>query len=145
MGDSPATLPLVTLRRLVHMDDVCWLGDLTTTGEVICKMLELPWRNNAISRSCIPTGLYEATPYVSSRFGECFAFSNQQTAPRTHIRIHAGNTHRDTSGCLIPGMKHGCIGGDNTPAVLSSRAALAKLRERFPDGMLLHITEPFGA
>lgn len=129
----------------LRLERVATLGDCTLgrvfdvhSRHIVCYTAERRWNNNTISKSCIPAGCYEVRPYLSGRFGKCFAFDDEQTTPRTAIRWHAGNVpHRDSTGCILPGKAYGLLMQE--PAVLHSRAALNGLLQAYPDGFTLHI------
>ena len=138
---SEEKLPVVKLERLIQVREHAWLGrlaDLVSTRKV-CETLELPWRDNAFNISCIPAGTYAVKPYRSRRFGECFAFMDEETKPRTSIRIHAGNFPTETRGCVLVGGWTGFVNG--SLGVVQSQAALRMLRDVYPDGFSLHIKE----
>jgi hypothetical protein len=46
---------------------------------------------------------------------------------RDHILFHAGNTHRDTHGCILLGMQFGKIGSES--AILASRSAFNRFMD----------------
>lgn len=78
-------------------------GDLLTDGRHLCYTLELPWKDNLPSISCIPVGTYPVVIAWSNRF--------QQLMPRligvegrSGILIHQGNTSHDTEGCILVGL-----------------------------------------
>jgi hypothetical protein len=83
--------------------------------------LEDKWRNNEKMISCIPKGKYKIQRHQSPHFGECFKVLDVPN--RSEILIHAGNTQKDTNGCILLGLMYGTIG--TTAAILSSRAAIA--------------------
>lgn len=93
-------------------------------------ILELPWRNNERRISRIPTGTYPAIKHVSPRFGECVWI--QDVPDRSEILIHAGNFHRDTLGCPLPGTALLDIDGDGYRDVINSRVAMRKLMRIVP-------------
>lgn len=131
--------PAFALKRKASFADECVLGVLVSlaTGKAMCATLELPWRDNERDASCLPPGGYGVRPYASRKFGPCFAFDDGETAPRSSIRIHAGNTSADTRGCVLVGRRFGVLGG--RPAVLDSREALAALREALREPFWLEI------
>lgn len=104
-------------------------------GGLCLHVIEPPWRDNLRNRSCIPPGRYEVTPHLSPRFGRVLRVADVEA--RSHILIHAGNIggdtklgyHTHTLGCLLPGLRRGCIevSGCRQRAVLASRPALRKL------------------
>lgn len=81
--------------------------------------LEDAWRNNESFVSCIPVGRYKITPRLSPKFGNTWQVMD--VPERTHILFHAGNTHKDTNGCILLGMQFGELGGHQ--GVLASRSA----------------------
>lgn len=92
-----------------------------------CFTLELPWRDNQRSISCIPAGEYIVKTRQSPRFG--LVFHVQNVEGRTYILFHSGNYAGDvhkgwkthSEGCLLFGKTRGWIG--NQRAVLNSRLA----------------------
>lgn len=97
---------------------------------------ELPWKNNRINVSCIPTGHYLCKPHVSPKFGKCFWL--QDVPGRTEILIHPANWMGDTeegyksdlAGCIAIGMKLvKDVGDNNQDMIQQSRVAVHKLIE----------------
>jgi len=97
-------------------------GELTTDSGFSCFTVEKPWKNNAPWISCIPPGQYEVRPRRYNRGGYA-ALEVLDVPNRTDILIHKGNTAEDVQGCIVPGMRLGCLG--DRWAVLSSSAAFA--------------------
>jgi hypothetical protein len=89
----------------------------------VCETLELPWRDNQRSISCIPTGTYQVVERTSPKFKDHLHVL--KVPGRSYILIHAGNTHNDIRGCILPGVKRGKLGAEN--AVLGSRTALREI------------------
>lgn len=83
--------------------------------------LEDAWRDNERMVSCIPKGTYTIRRHTSPKFGKVFKVLD--VPDRSEILIHAGNTHKDTHGCILLGLMYGTVGTES--AILSSRAALA--------------------
>ena len=100
-----------------------------------CKTLELPWRDNARQRSCVPPGSYLCEMVSSPKFGRVYTLRN--TDPRTHIPYMGGKFAGDNDkrlqtpvqGCILIGKYYGAIDGQR--AILLSRptvrAFMAKL------------------
>ncbi len=110
-----AYLPEATLGKLTIDDNVFWIA-------------ERPWRGNKKEISCIPSGTYTCKRYVSKRFGETFEVT--EVPNRTYILFHVGNfPEKDSHGCLLVGSSLMA----NTPAVASSKNAMAKFREILKD------------
>jgi hypothetical protein len=82
-------------------------GNMGTNGyllhdkRVLCKTIELPWRNNQPSISCIPEGSYNLRERFSTRFGRHLEILNVPN--RSHILFHpANNALRELRGCIAP-------------------------------------------
>lgn len=105
---------------------------LRADGTRVAFSLELPWRDNARSRSCIPAGRYLCRQRRSPRFGEVYAIEG--VAGRSNVLIHAGNVAGDTSkgfasdvlGCVLLGQQLGTLRGQL--ALLVSRPAVSALQ-----------------
>jgi hypothetical protein len=62
-------------------------------GVRVCDTLELPWRENQHSVSCIPAGEYPLAFKYSPKHGcECWHITN--VPDRDDVEIHAGNAVR---------------------------------------------------
>lgn len=93
-----------------------------------CFTLELPWRDNKRSMSCVPKGTYPAKIVQSPRFGRVYLVF--EVPDRSAILKHAGNFAGNTDkgfkthshGCILLGKHRGKINGQ--VAILSSRLAL---------------------
>jgi len=107
------------LMRVSEHNDAT-LGVLCLDGRPMFVTLEDKWRENEKMVSCIPTGVYRCVAHTSPKFGKCFKVLDVPN--RSEILIHAGNTHKDTHGCILLGMMYGTIG--TATAILSSRAAV---------------------
>lgn len=96
-----------------------------------CHTVELPWRDNARQRSCIPVGSYIVIPHRSPRFGRCLWV--QDVPARSGILLHGGNYAGDVEvgwrshsfGCILPGLRRGVLDGQQ--AVLQSTPAVLRL------------------
>lgn len=119
---------MLKLVRVAEYDNAT-LGVMCLDGRPMFVTLEDAWRNNERSRSCIPVGAYEVIAHKSPKFGRCYLLEN--VPGRSEILIHSGNTHEDTSGCILLGMMYGTL-GTNT-AILSSRAAMASFLTALKD------------
>lgn len=121
--------PLVTLTRMETSDEGTF-GKLRF-GELRLYAGELPWRGNAVGKSCILPGDYLCEPYQSKRFGECFRL--QDVPGRTAILMHPANWvgdadkgfKTDVEGCIAPGEARGFVSGQDI--VARSKPALLAL------------------
>lgn len=117
----------LTLQREPGTDEGTF-GRLTGQG-LDLHSLELPWRDNEKSRSCIPTGLYRCRLTHSTRFKRDL-YEVTAVPGRGNILIHNGNTAGDTKkghtsdveGCILLGLRRGALNGQR--AVLDSKKAL---------------------
>lgn len=93
--------------------------------------LELPWRDNAPTISCIPKGVYLCELVDSPSKGLVYEVKNVQG--RSHVLIHAANwagdrakgLHSDLLGCIAPGDSVGTL---QTPAGKMQRAVIGSKR-----------------
>ena len=99
------------------------IGKLFLNGEWLCDTLELPYRDNQRSISCIPAGLYK----VRLRTARESATRNylhllvEDVKDRSHILVHIGNFPKDTKGCILVGI------GREQDFVKNSRLAMELL------------------
>jgi hypothetical protein len=91
-------------------------------GLLICRTIELPWRDNQKLRSCIPEGRYELVKRYSPRYG--WHLLVKGVPNRSFILIHAANdARRELKGCIAP------VSQITSPGKgLLSRNALEKLK-----------------
>lgn len=116
-------MKLKLVRVSEHKDAT--LGVLCIDGRPVFVTLEDKWRDNERQVSCIPKGKYELIAHSSPKFGRTFQVMN--VPDRDAILIHAGNTHKDTHGCILLGLMYGLLGTDS--AILSSRAAMEQFMQ----------------
>ena len=98
-----------------------------------CRTLELPWRDNQRSISCIPPGEYFTKTRRSPRFGLTYHIT--EVPGRSYILIHSGNWAGDknkgfkshVNGCILLGQKRGWLAGQR--AVLNSRITIRRFME----------------
>lgn len=82
-------------------------GILLIGGKPFCGTLEPPTVPNATHpKGCIPLGWYKLTLTRSSKFGRVLPLLNYVPGFEG-IRIHAGNTIKDTAGCVLVGQLAG--------------------------------------
>jgi hypothetical protein len=108
------------LKRDIQTNDVTFgTLELPWCG-VVCRTLELPWRENATGVSCIPEGTYGLSPVYSRTFGSILAV--RDVPDRSLVRVHAGNHTGHTHGCILTGRRVGTLQG--RPFIFNSRDAL---------------------
>lgn len=96
--------------------------------------LEEPWKENARRVSCIPAGEYRCKDFSGMKFQDVWQVLNVPN--RDAILIHAGNTIRDTEGCILVGLTR------RKDGVGSSRDALMWLRTHLPSEFTLRVRSP---
>lgn len=121
-GDGPQ---FVSIRR--------WFTDNSTISELFidgskvrkCYFLEDCVRGEKIAgKTAIPAGTYEIIISYSNKFKQHMPLL-LNVPGFAGIRIHPGNTHKDTEGCLLPGMDK----TEDNRMVIYSRKAYADLYE----------------
>ena len=125
----------ITLQRFIHNKVTFGKLELEWIPEhKDIYTIELPWKDNARSVSCIPQGQYNCRPYSSAKYRNVWTLLN--VPDRSSILIHAGNfasevrlqagQHKsDTEGCILVGMGI----ERKTPMITKSKLALDYLRE----------------
>jgi len=90
------------LQRKTEINNTVF-GELFINGSFFCYTLEDKIRDVKIKhQTCIPQGSYNIIITYSTRFKELLPLL--QNVPNfIGIRIHAGNTIEDTSGCILVG------------------------------------------
>lgn len=121
---------MIILKRCPERDGATFGVFYNEAGHDVCVSMELPWKENARSVSCIPAGEYPLTREDHPRFGECFRLAG--VPDRDGVLIHAANVPGQIRGCIAPGMEYGILhlpgdGPDGSAGVLRSREALALL------------------
>lgn len=103
-------------------------GRLYVDGEYFCDTIEDKDRRledggeKIFGETCIPRGIYEVIIDHSPHFGE--DLPHILNVPQfSGVRIHSGNTDKDTEGCILVGEK----GTQHGDWISNSRATFAKL------------------
>ena len=81
-------------------------GELFVNGERFCDTLELPFKDNQRSVSCIPSGRYKVRLRYprESATREYLHLLIQDVPNRDFILFHRGNTAKDSRGCVLVGQ-----------------------------------------
>lgn len=98
--------PNSTLSKL-YINDVfeCYILEDTDRGLTSAMPLGTIERTKVKGRTAIPAGRYEVLINMSSRFQKLMPLL-LRVPGFAGIRIHAGNSHADTEGCLLPGSAY---------------------------------------
>ncbi len=101
---KPSNINLLILRDT--FSDESTIGELFVNGERFCDTLELPYRDNQRSISCIPIGEYKVRLRVAreSATRDYLHLLVKDVKDRSHILFHRGNTAKDTRGCILVGQ-----------------------------------------
>ena len=82
------------------------IGELFLNGERMCDTLELPYKDNQRSISCIPSGEYKVRMRYprESATREYLHLLIKDVPNRDYILIHRGNKPSHSKGCVLLGM-----------------------------------------
>lgn len=117
----------LTLDRDLYDKDST-LGDLFIDGVWECVTLEDQVRDVKVKGdTAIPEGTYEVLLTHSPRFKRTLPLL-VEVPGFDGIRIHPGNTHHDTEGCLLVGENFTVAAG--VPFLTHSRAAFDRLYDK---------------
>lgn len=123
----------LTLLREKEIGDATIGRMVTPEGTTLCVTLEELWHDDNKDgigdkgRSRIPAGTYVCKRYKSPSHGGAELFQVHGVPGRSYILIHAGNTTKDTLGCVLVGTA--AVPGQ--PAISESRKALEKFMAYF--------------
>ena len=86
--------------------DKSTIGELFVNGERFCDTLELPWKDNQRSISCIPEGQYKVRIRLprESATRDYIHLLVKDVKDRDYILFHIGNSAKDTRGCVLVGI-----------------------------------------
>ena len=106
---QPTQSNLSKINLLILRDtfsDESIIGELFLNGERFCDTLELPFRDNQRSVSCIPTGEYKVRLRLprESATRDYIHLLVQDVPSRDYILFHRGNSAKDTRGCILVGQ-----------------------------------------
>ena len=107
---------MLTLIRDVKGDKAI-LGKLYLNGAIVCYTLEN-------SKKAIPCGVYMVQNSKSPKFKrELPLIWNSNVPAKRGIRIHVGNSVKDSSGCVLVGMGRNYARPNAEPSLLESSLA----------------------
>ena len=113
LKESKSTKPITSKINKVNLllirdtlTEQSTMGKLFLNGEEFCDTLELPWKENKRSISCIPAGEYDARLRLprESATREYVHLLIKDVPNRDYILVHIGNTTKDTKGCILVGQ-----------------------------------------
>lgn len=121
----------VTITRISD-NGIETLGELVAYKdgkEFRCKTIELAWKENKNSISCIPKGTYEVAMSLWSKKNKNY-YLLKDVPSRSGIFIHEGNYHYNYEGCIGLGKDFADINKDGQTDITSTVATL-KAFEKF--------------
>lgn len=126
-----------TLTRISQSEDGTFGTLSDESGVQLCVTCE-PSPDEA--HPCIPAIKYRCIPHNGEHWKNVWEVAN--VPGRSAILIHAGNSEKDTLGCIVVGTGFGFIGTHR--GVTESLRALNKLRAMLPEEFDFEIKEEFG-
>lgn len=126
----------------IEQNDFATYGILTDDDHrEFGKTLELPWRDNHHTTSCVPSGAYTAERYFSPHHG-FDVFRLIDVPGRDYVEIHIANLPRDIEGCIGLGSAFGVV--DGAHGIVGSRTAFKAFMAQMHgiDRFSLTITDP---
>lgn len=105
------------------------IGKLYIDGAYFCDTLEdtvRPKGEKVYGKTAIPSGMYRVKKTMSPRFKKVLP-EILEVEGFSGVRIHAGNTAKDTEGCILLGLNK--VKG----SVINSQNAVAFFMDRTPD------------
>jgi hypothetical protein len=109
------------------------LGSMFINGEFACKTMELPWKDNQRSISCIPEGTYKVIKQPPKE-GRPYPYFRLPNVPgRSGILIHKISYVSGLKGCIGVGMEFSDLNKDGVPDIVRSGEALTMLINKLPD------------
>ena len=89
---------LIILERNMHHSNAIQ-GTLLVNNHTF-ETIELPWKNNIVNRSCIPTGTYTYQKITRSSNKEPAVWL-RNVKDRSEILIHHGTKPQHSQGCIL--------------------------------------------
>ena len=119
------------------------LGSLYHNGTFLCKTMELPWKLNQRSISCIPEATYKVIKQPP-KVGRDYPYFRLPNVPgRSGILIHKISYVSGLKGCIGVGKEFKDLNGDGVPDIIRSSEALQELINTLPEEFELEIkTKP---
>ena len=106
---QPTQSSLASINLLIIRDtftEESTIGEVFLNGERMADTLELPWKDNQRSISCIPEGEYKVRLRLAreSATRDYLHLLVQDVPNRDWILFHRGNSAKDTRGCILLGL-----------------------------------------
>lgn len=89
----------ITLQRTYHSNGTN--SNVLVDGQLTCKAIELPWKENKPRESCIPEGRYKVSKRTSNKYKQHLHVD--KVPGRSLILIHPANdAMKELAGCIAP-------------------------------------------
>lgn len=115
------------------------IGEWSSGGIVLCKTLELPWKENARNISCIPEGKYQMVKEEFTVKHPYPHFRILNVKDRSGILVHKITYVKDLRGCIGVGEAFKDLNKDGVPDIIGSTIALQKLYESYADKAIIDL------
>lgn len=122
-------LSIWIIRSQMPSTSICTPGVLFFGDYFHSVTLELPWRDNKTNISCIPAGSYPLRLKDSAKFGQSVEVFN--VPDRSEILFHAGNSDKDTHGCILLGTSY----QPGSKMIQQSRDAVLRFKQCIKDSI----------
>jgi hypothetical protein len=110
-------------------------------GSIVCKTMELPWRDNKRAISCIPESEYKVI-YQPPKPGRDYEYFRLPDVPgRSGILMHRITYVKDLKGCIGVGSRFTDLNKDGVPDIAASSMKLQWMIDNMPRLFILHITK----
>lgn len=117
------------------------LGSFYKDSVVLCKTMELPWKNNDRNVSCIPEATYVCIREAYTEKHPYPHFRIMDVPGRSGILIHKITYVKDLRGCVGVGQAFADLNKDGVLDIVRSTIALQELYDDMPDAFNLTIIE----
>lgn len=128
----------ITLPR-VYLESETLGSMYLPDGTLLCKTLELPWKDNQHNISCIYEGNHIVIKEAPKPGREYWHFRLPFVDGRSGILIHPMTYFWHSEGCLGVGSRFVDLNKDNIPDIVESKKKLQYMVDTLPDRFYLHI------
>ena len=138
-GSVKTIAPMVLTLERFSPGVTCTIGELCIDGQPFTHTLEdLPHESKVDGETRIPSGTYRVvlTESARAKAGTLWCPDKKHRLPLLlsvpgfeGIRIHAGNTDKDTRGCILVGQWHGGEFLTNSRSALTSLIDMLDIAE----------------
>ena len=108
-------------------------------GNLVCKTMELPWKDNQRRISCIPEGVYKVRKELPKPTRNHGHFRLLNVPGRDGILIHRITYVSGLKGCIGTGGRFHDFNKDGVPDMADSSAKLEWMYQNLPDEFELEI------